>query len=164
MVARERPTSVHKSSSIQRANTSVSLQASCPSCSDFLRSRSIIRISLDLSRRGYGVWSCEDAVVDVGMLLLMLLTLLGLGVAWVVYKLTRVPAGNIPPIVAGPPLIGNAVRFGMDPINLIMESRAKHGDVFTLKVFHEHMIFFVGTDAHEFFFKTPEEVFNAAAA
>jgi len=62
------------------------------------------------------------------------------------------------------PLIGSAVRFGMDPINLMLEARAQHGDVFTLKIFHEHMIFFVGNEAHECFFKTGEDVFNAAAA
>jgi hypothetical protein len=38
------------------------------------------------------------------------------------------------------------------------------GDVFTLKIFHEHMIFFVGPAAQEFFFKTSEDIFNAAAA
>ncbi len=116
----------------------------------------------DSSSREWRVDQCLR--VGSQMFLWLLLALLALGVCWVVYKLTRVPPGKIPPIVDGPPLIGNAVRFGMDPINLIMDSRAKHGDVFTLKVFHEHMIFFVGNEAHEFFFKTPEDVFNAAAA
>ncbi len=85
-------------------------------------------------------------------------------VAWAVYHLTRRPGGRIPPVVAGLPLLGSAVRFGQDPINLMLEARARHGDVFTLKVFHEHMIFFVGAEAQEVFFKTSEDVFNAAAA
>lgn len=62
------------------------------------------------------------------------------------------------------PLIGSAVRFGQDPINLMLEARKEHGDVFTLKIFHEHMIFFVGAEAQECFFKTGEDIFNAAAA
>jgi hypothetical protein len=44
-------------------------------------------------------------------------------VAWVLYHLTRRPAGKIPPVVKGMPLIGSAVRFGQDPINLMLESR-----------------------------------------
>lgn len=98
------------------------------------------------------------------MFLLLLVVLLIALIAFVVFKLTRVPPGNIPPMVAGTPLIGSAVRFGMDPINLMLEARKKHGDVFTLKIFHEHMLFFIGTKAQEFFFKTSEDVFNAAAA
>jgi hypothetical protein len=33
-----------------------------------------------------------------------------------------------------------------------------------LQVFHEHMLFFVGEKAQEFFFKTSEDIFNSAAA
>ncbi len=98
------------------------------------------------------------------MIGLAVLGLVGALVAWVVYHLTRRPPGRIPPVVDGMPLIGSAVRFGQDPINLMLESRKKHGDVFTLKIFHEHMIFFIGPEAHEFFFKTSEDTFNAAAA
>merc|ERR1711916_300348 len=85
-------------------------------------------------------------------------------IGFVVFKLTRVPEGRIPPIVKGAPLVGSAVRFGMDPINLMKEARAEHGDIFTLKIFHEHMIFFMGAEAQEFWFKTPEDVFSASAA
>jgi len=94
----------------------------------------------------------------------LLLVLVGLLLAFVIFKLTRVPIGKIPPMLKGTPLIGSAVAFGMDPINLIMNARKQLGDVFTMKIFHEHMIMFVGTEAQEFWFKTPEEVFNAAAA
>lgn len=45
-----------------------------------------------------------------------------------------------------------------------MEAREKLGEVFTLKIFHEHMIFFHSPEAVDVFFKTPESVFNAAAA
>jgi hypothetical protein len=62
----------------------------------------------------------------------VLVVLLGLA-AWVLYHLTRRPRGNIPPVVPGLPLLGSAVRFGQDPINLVLEARAKFGDVFTLK-------------------------------
>ncbi len=87
------------------------------------------------------------------VLQVVLLAVAGL-VAWVLYHLMRRPKGNIPPVVPGLPLLGSAVRFGQDPINLVLEARAKYGDVFSLKIFHEHMLFF----------KTSEDVFNSAAA
>jgi hypothetical protein len=38
------------------------------------------------------------------------------------------------------------------------------GSDVALQVFHEHMLFFVGEKAQEFFFKTSEDIFNSAAA
>ena len=71
---------------------------------------------------------------SIKMLLYLFLILFVLLIGFVVFKLTRVPEGRIPPIVKGAPLVGSAVRFGMDPINLMKEARAEHGDIFTLKV------------------------------
>lgn len=102
--------------------------------------------------------------MEIVLLLQLLAVVIVLLIVWGLKQLTYTPPGNIPPIVKGLPLIGSAIQFGISPLKLFKDAYEKHGSVFTLKVFHQHMIFFAGPEAHDFYFKMDEETFNAAEA
>ncbi|KAI4336439.1 hypothetical protein L6164_014968 [Bauhinia variegata] len=63
---------------------------------------------------------------------------------------------RLPPVVKGWPLIGGLIRFLKGPIVMIREEYPKLGSVFTVKLFHKNITFFIGPEVSAHFFKASE--------
>jgi sterol 14-demethylase len=62
---------------------------------------------------------------------------------------------NLPPFYnPGVPIMGGFLSFTSDPLGTIRRAYAKHGDCFTLRMFHKKITFLVGPEAHKTFFKS----------
>ena len=48
---------------------------------------------------------------------------------------------------------GGFLAFTRDPLGTVARAYQKHGDVFTLRMFHKKITFLVGPEAHLTFFK-----------
>ena len=55
------------------------------------------------------------------------------------------------------PLIGNSVSYGLDPIGFLKARRAKHGDVFMVNLAIIKIVFFLGPDATNQFYKGTDQ-------
>ena len=53
-----------------------------------------------------------------------------------------------PPLVRGAPFVGSAIPFGKDAPAFLAECRAKHGDVFTIRVATQRMTFVLDPHSH----------------
>jgi len=75
------------------------------------------------------------------------------------------PAGNLagaraalpPRLDGGLPLIGHALALGRDPLGLLARGYREHGEVFEFPVAGKRFVMLVGPEAHDAFFRAPED-------
>ncbi len=66
---------------------------------------------------------------------------------------------HLPPMLSGAlPFLGHALGLRRGPVDFIGEGRKKHGDVFAMKLPGAYTTVFSGLEAHETFFRLPDEV------
>jgi sterol 14-demethylase len=61
--------------------------------------------------------------------------------------------GKAPPTLRTIPVIGGVLKFMEGPLKLVKEGYEKHGDVFTVNVFHKKITFLIGPEVSNHFFK-----------
>ncbi|CEG81960.1 Putative Lanosterol 14-alpha demethylase [Rhizopus microsporus] len=70
-----------------------------------------------------------------------------------------------PPVVfSWVPFLGNAVEFGMNPINFLKECQKKYGDVFTFYMVGRRVTVFLGAEGNQFVFNAKQNLASAAEA
>lgn len=62
------------------------------------------------------------------------------------------------------PWLGSIVQFAQEPRDFLLRAHAKAGEIFDVQLFGQKMTFLMSTEGHDFFFKQPEEAFNASLA
>ena len=77
-----------------------------------------------------------------------------LPVLWYFLKPPRVP--GIPNATPMLPLIGNAISYGIDPVQFLLRQRQKHGDVFLVNLAIFKVVFFLGPEGTNAIFKGTE--------
>ena len=75
---------------------------------------------------------------------LLLSTLLLLPLLYWLLKTPSIP--SIPTATPHIPLIGNSVSFGLDPVQFLLNQRAKHGDIFLVNLAIIKIVFFLGPE------------------
>ncbi|MDE0310129.1 MAG: cytochrome P450 [Acidiferrobacterales bacterium] len=75
------------------------------------------------------------------------------------------PSANlaVPKLSGGWPLLGNLVEFVKNPVSTLGRGRDEHGELVKFRLGTRDVVLFSGTDAHDFYFQTPEEELNAKA-
>jgi sterol 14alpha-demethylase len=73
-------------------------------------------------------------------------------------------AEPIPELGGGLPLLGQAIEFRRNPVELIRRGRARWGDVFSIRLFGRRVNVLTGAAANEAFFKAPDHVLSAKEA
>lgn len=76
----------------------------------------------------------------------------------VVVSMTTKGSGKAPPTLSTIPIIGGVLKFMDGPLKLIKEGYEKHGDVFTVNVFHKRITFLVGPEVSNHFFKVRSQL------
>ena len=61
-----------------------------------------------------------------------------------------------PPVIGVAPVYGGMLEFLKGPIGLMARATPKHGEVFTVPVFHKRITFLIGPKVSEFFFKAKD--------
>lgn len=87
-------------------------------------------------------------------LLLLLAPLLLLPVLYYVHKLSS--GTTIPTATPYLPLIGNAISFGLNPIQFLQSQRSKHGDIVLINLLVLKVVFLLGPDGNNIIFKGTE--------
>ncbi|KAK7287000.1 hypothetical protein RJT34_22396 [Clitoria ternatea] len=90
--------------------------------------------------------------LNTGLLLVATILVAKLISAFIVPKSRK----RLPPVVNGWPLIGGLPRFLKGPIFMLREEYPKLGSVFTVKLFHKNITFFIGPEVSAHFFKASE--------
>ncbi len=62
-------------------------------------------------------------------------------------------AKDLPPTVACLPLVGGFLKFVSGPLPLMASAFAKHGQVFTVPLFHKRVTFLIGPEVSPHFYK-----------
>lgn len=65
--------------------------------------------------------------------------------------------GTIPTASGHLPLLGNSISYGIDPIAFLKSKRAEHGDVFLVNLAVIRIVFLLGPEATNRFFKGTEQ-------
>lgn len=74
------------------------------------------------------------------------------------YWLLKTPSiPSIPTATPHIPLIGNSVSFGIDPVQFLLNQRAKHGDIFLVNLAILRVVFFLGPDGTNAILKGTEK-------
>lgn len=68
--------------------------------------------------------------------------------------------GKTPPVMEGIPFVGGCLKFLGGPLKLLAEGYAKHGEVFTVPVFHKRITVLIGPNVTPHFFKASDEVMS----
>ncbi|KAI9264233.1 lanosterol 14-alpha demethylase [Phascolomyces articulosus] len=93
---------------------------------------------------------------------------LALGVAFAIHILSQliVPKDpRQPPVVFSIlPFMGNAVEFGMNPIQFLKKCQEKYGDVFTFYMVGKRVTVCLGADGNQFVFNAKQNLSSAAEA
>ena len=89
------------------------------------------------------------------------------GFVFMFFKFTDLiltPSGaKLPPVVrTGLPFIGPLLAFLNDPIKSVTEARDRHGNVFTINMFHIKSTFLIGSEAHKAFFEAMDDELDQA--
>jgi len=75
----------------------------------------------------------------------------------VVYLLKPPSIPGIPTATPCLPLVGNAIHFGIDPVNFLVRQRARHGDVFLVNLAIIRVVFFLGPEGTNAILKGTEK-------
>ncbi|KAI7857872.1 lanosterol 14-alpha demethylase [Circinella umbellata] len=93
---------------------------------------------------------------------------LALGVAFAIHILSQliVPKDpRQPPVVfSAIPFMGNAIEFGMSPIEFLKKCQKKYGDVFTFYMVGKRVTVCLGADGNQFVFNAKQNLSSAAEA
>src|SRR2546430_14090828 len=73
------------------------------------------------------------------------------------YFLTPTSLPGIPNATPNLPIIGNAIHFGLNPVNFLKTQRARHGDVFLVNLAIIKIIFFLGPEGTNAILKGTEK-------
>lgn len=77
-------------------------------------------------------------------------------------KPTAASASKPPPrLRGGLPLLGHALAFGRDPLDLLSRGYAEHGEVFEFLMAGSYFVMCAGPQAHDSFFRAPETQLSA---
>ena len=73
-------------------------------------------------------------------------------------------SGNAAPQLSGGwPLIGNLPEFQRDPVSMLGRGWREHGELFRFRLGLRNFVLFAGPEAHDFYFRAPEDQLNAKA-
>ena len=73
------------------------------------------------------------------------------------------PATAAPKLAGGWPLLGQLPEFRRDPIAMLSRGWREHGDLYRFRIGPRDFALFTGPEAHDFYFRAPEEQLNAKA-
>ncbi len=72
--------------------------------------------------------------------------------------------GTIPMLDRSWPIVGNLVEFVRGPIEMMARAREYGGELVQFRLANRDMVLFSGTEAHEAFFRAPDDQFNQREA
>ena len=76
----------------------------------------------------------------------------------------RLRSENAAPMLAGRwPLLGHLPEFQRDPVAMLSRGSREHGELFRFRLGTRAFVLFTGPEAHDFYFRRPEEELNAKA-
>ena len=76
----------------------------------------------------------------------------------------RLRSENAAPMLAGGwPLLGHLPEFQRDPVAMLSRGWREHGELFRFRLGTRAFVLFAGPEAHDFYFRRPEEELNAKA-
>jgi len=97
----------------------------------------------------------------IGMLVAIVACAAVVAVVGVVVAKRAMRPGSAPPTAAeGLPIVGNLVAFASGPLSFIERNYEKHGEVFSVPVFHKTLTFLIGPEASAPFFQNGDDVFS----
>ncbi|XP_028787926.1 sterol 14-demethylase-like [Neltuma alba] len=94
----------------------------------------------------------DSKFLNTGLLIVATIVVAKLVSAFIVPKSRK----RLPPVVKSWPLVGGLFRFLKGPIVMLREEYPKVGSVFTLRLFHKNVTFFIGPEVSAHFFKASE--------
>ena len=77
---------------------------------------------------------------------------------------THQPPARIPVLSRKRPLLGHFIEFLRGPIELMQRARDEAGELVRFKILNRDMVLFTGTEAHEAYFRAPDDQFNQREA
>ncbi|GAB4822084.1 hypothetical protein N2152v2_009130 [Parachlorella kessleri] len=107
--------------------------------------------SLDLVSLTEGLAALPVTYLVAGSAVLLVATLVVLRV------LSNTLTFKAPPVMEGIPFVGGLIKFSKGPLALISEGYEKHGEVFTVPVFHKRVTFVLGPHASPHFFNATDD-------
>ena len=72
-------------------------------------------------------------------------------------------ATTVPGVAGGWPLIGHLPGFLKDPVSMLMRGWREQGELVRFRIGPRDFVLFSGPEAHDFFFRAPEDQLNAKA-
>lgn len=63
----------------------------------------------------------------------------------------------VPEMAGGWPLIGHLPEFLKDPVSMLARGWKEQGELFQFRIGLRKFVLFSGPEAHDFYFRTPEE-------
>ena len=73
------------------------------------------------------------------------------------------PDRSVPEMAGGWPLIGHLPEFLKDPVSMLEQGWQEQGELFQFRIGPRKFVLFSGPEAHDFYFRTPEDQLNAKA-
>ncbi len=73
------------------------------------------------------------------------------------------PARAVPEITGGWPLIGHLPGFLRDPVSMLTRGWHEQGELVRFRLGPRDVVLFTGPEAHDFYFRAPEDVLDAKA-
>ena len=70
---------------------------------------------------------------------------------------------GVPRLAGGWPLLGHLAEFQRDPVAMLSRGWREHGELFRFRLGPRDFVLFAGPEAHDFYFRAPEEQLNAKA-
>ena len=70
---------------------------------------------------------------------------------------------TLPALSGGWPLIGHLPEFQRDPVSMLSRGWREHGELFRFRLGHRDFVLFTGPEAHDVYFRAPEDQLNAKA-
>lgn len=64
---------------------------------------------------------------------------------------------QVPELAGGWPLLGHLTEFQKDPVSLLLSGSREHGDLFRFRIGPCDFVLFSGLEAHEAYFKAPDD-------
>lgn len=69
----------------------------------------------------------------------------------------------VPELSGGWPLIGHLLDFQKDPVSMLSRGWTEQGELVQFRIGPRRFVLFIGPEAHDFYFRAPEEQLNAKA-
>ncbi|MCY4239307.1 MAG: cytochrome P450 [Rhodospirillaceae bacterium] len=78
-------------------------------------------------------------------------------------EIPKQAAKTTPKLSGGWPLLGQLPEFQKDPVAMLSRGWREHGDLYRFRLGPRDFALFTGPEAHDFYFRAPEEQLNAKA-